>query len=194
MPAGDAQIHLPLPGCGPRPVAEPGRPPDLPEGVERVEARSVLTRSRIPGMDFAINPYFGCGFGCAYCYAIFMCRYQDRDPNTWGSFVRAKVNAATVLSRELGRKGRRDASVFLSSVTDPYQPAEADLGLTRACFEELVRAGHRGPVMVMTKSPLVQRDRELLEQLDAEVGFSVAPLDDEMGPFQRSCSPATPRC
>ena len=190
MPGAGGQVARPLPGTQPRPAPARGRPDELPEGVERVEARSVLTRSRVPGMDYAINPYFGCGFGCSYCYAIFMCRYQDRDPSTWGSFVRAKVNAPELLGRELRRKGRRDASIFLSSVTDPYQPAEASLGLTRACLEQLVRAGHRGRVMVMTKSPRVTRDLDLLEQLDADIGLSVAPLDDEMGPFLEPDTPS----
>ena len=189
MPAAGDQVALPLPGVAVAPGPREAAPAELPGGVEQVEARSVLTRSRVPGMDYAINPYFGCGFGCSYCYAVFMCRYQDRDPATWGSFVRAKVNAPEVLSRELRRKGRRDASVFLSSVTDPYQPAEEALGLSRACLEQLVRACHRGPVMVMTKSPLVTRDLDLLAQLDAEVGFSVAPLDDEMGPFLEPDTP-----
>jgi len=140
-------------------------------------------------MDYAINPYSGCAFGCSYCYAVFMCRYGDRPVESWGRFVRAKVNLPQLLDREIARLKDTSASVFLSSVTDPYQPAEDRLRLTRAALEILQRARFRGQVMVMTKSPLVLRDRDLLERLDADVGLSVAPLYDELA---RHLEPRTP--
>jgi len=158
--------------------------------VEPVQARSILARSRIPGAEFTINPYTGCGFGCSYCYAVFMCRFADRPAEDWGRFVHAKVNLPQVLRRELRSGKRRDAAVFLSSVTDPYQPAEAHHRLTRAALQALVDSGHRGTVQVMTRSPLVLRDLDLLVQLRADVGLSMAPLYDPLAPHLEPRSPS----
>ena len=182
------QIDLPLQ----EKLTRPRQPPRSFEGVlvERGQARSILTRSRVPTMDLAINPYTGCGFGCSYCYAVFMCRSLGRPVDDWGRVFRAKTNLREVLGRELRRHKGADARIFISSVTDPYQPVEKELRLTRAALEEL-DASRRKParVMVMTKSPLVLRDADLLGRLKADVGVSLAPLDDELGPFLEPRSP-----
>ncbi len=157
--------------------------------VEPVQARSILARSRIPGAEFAINPYTGCGFGCSYCYAVFMCRFADRPAEDWGRFVHAKVNLPEVLRRELRSGRRRSADLFLSSVTDPYQPAEAHHRLTRAALQALVDSGHQGTVQVMTRSPLVLRDLDLLTRLRADVGLSMAPLYDDLAAHLEPRSP-----
>jgi len=87
----------------------------------------------------------------------------------WGSFVEAKINIAEVLRAELARR-RKVGSAMLSSVCDPYQPAEAQFRLTRACIEALREYGWE--VGILTRSPLVTRDIDLLKTcIGASVGF-----------------------
>ena len=102
--------------------------------VNEINARTILSKSGIPGMDYCINPYVGCAHACKYCYATFMKRFTGHiEP--WGSFVDVKINAAELLRRQLKRSKR--GRVMLSSVTDPYQPVEEKYRLTRKCLEVL---------------------------------------------------------
>ena len=142
--------------------------------AREILAKSVLTRSRIPGADYCVNPYVGCAHGCSYCYAAFMKRFTGHE-QPWGEFLDARVNAVYLLRRQLRRA--RPGRVMLSSVTDPYQPAERAHRLTRGCLEAL--RDFRFPVTVLTRSPLVLRDLDLLRDLrDASVGISL-PTDDD---------------
>jgi DNA repair photolyase len=144
--------------------------------LRETQARSILTRSKIPGVDYCINPYTGCLHACRYCYADFMKRFTGHT-GRWGSFVDVKVNAPLLLKRELGRK--RPGTVMISSVTDPYQPVEKKYRLTRKCLEILIP--HRFPVQVLTKSPLVLRDIDLFKRFDhIEVGITITTDDDGM--------------
>ncbi|MEI6510066.1 MAG: radical SAM protein, partial [bacterium] len=124
-------------------------------------------------MDYTVNPYVGCSHACLYCYADFMQRFTGHN-EPWGSFLDAKTNAPEVLARQLRRvKGGR---VILSSVTDPYQPAESSFGLTRACL--LLLRESPLAVSILTKSPLVLRDLDLLRSMpQLEVGISLSTLD-----------------
>ena len=153
-----------------------------------VETKTALSRSRIPGVQYAINPYIGCGHGCRYCYAVFMRKYSRHHQNArWGSFVEVKTNIADVLQAELTRK-RKTATAMLSSVCDPYQPAERRYKLTRQCIEALRE--HGWGIDILTRSPLVTRDIDLLAScLGASVGFSI-PTDDEN--VRRALEPAAP--
>ena len=136
--------------------------------------KSVLSKSGIPGVDYCLNPYVGCAHGCKYCYATFMKRFTGHT-EPWGTFVDVKVNTPEVLQRQL-RRARR-GYVMLSSVTDPYQPLEKRYGLTRRCLEILLR--HEFPVGILTKSPLVLRDLDLIGQFeDIDVGMTIT-TDDE---------------
>ncbi|MFU8856876.1 MAG: SPL family radical SAM protein [Deferrisomatales bacterium] len=144
--------------------------------LREIQAKSVLTRSRIPGADYCVNPYVGCSHACRYCYASFMKRFTGHT-EPWGSFVDARVNAPEVLERQLRRA--RPGPVLLSSVTDPYQPLEGRYRLTRGCLEALLR--HRFPVDILTKSPLVLRDLDVLEGAEGvEVGLTVTSDDERM--------------
>jgi len=138
-----------------------------------ITARSLLNRSGIPGLDYTVNPYVGCSHSCLYCYADFMQRFTGHN-EPWGSFLDAKTNAPEVLARQLRRvKGGR---VILSSVTDPYQPAEGSFSLTRACL--LLLRESPLAVSILTKSPLVLRDLGLLRSMpQLEVGVSLSTLD-----------------
>jgi DNA repair photolyase len=148
-------------------------------------ARSVLSKTGIPGARWALNPYVGCAHACRYCYAEFMKKYTGH-PEPWGTFVDAKVNAPEALERELRRAER--GVVMLSSVTDCYQPLEDRCRLTRRCLERLL--AHRFPVRILTKSPLVLRDLDLLRQFpEIEVGLTVTTDDERM---RRLFEPAAP--
>ena len=115
---------------------------------------------------YTVNLYKGCTHGCVYCYAPSL----THDERTWGAYVDAKVNAPQVLEREL--RGLEKEEVFLSSASDPYQPIEARYRLTRRCLEVLRR--HRFPVSILTRSPLVLRDLDILKTFSrVRVGMSI---------------------
>ncbi len=142
-----------------------------------ITCKTALVKSRIPGVDYVINPYLGCGHGCKYCYAVFMKKYARRLQGLpWGSFVEAKVNLDQVLRAELAKKKQRGRAL-LSSVCDPYQPMEARYRLTRQCLEALLDYGWG--IDILTRSPLVVRDLDLLAAAPGvTVGLSI-PTDDE---------------
>jgi DNA repair photolyase len=134
--------------------------------------KTALSRSSLPGLDYSLNPYTGCGHGCVYCYAPATLRYSGTEP--WGTFVTAKTNIPAVLERELRRMPR--GVVGISTVTDPYQPAEGKLKLTRSCLEVLL--AKQFPVCIQTKSALVVRDIDLIREFrEKEVGMTVTSLD-----------------
>lgn len=159
------------------------------DGVVLARASSILGRSGVPGMSWALNPYTGCSFGCAYCYATFMGRPFCRPAADWGRWVVAKANLGAVLKRQLRRLPRDAGAVAIGSVTDPYQPAERSLGLTRAALQLLVQHRFASQVLLMTKSPLVLRDVALLARLDHDVGISLGAPDDAIS---RACEPQAP--
>jgi len=137
-----------------------------------VRARSILNRSAIG--DYCINPYIGCQHACIYCYADYYTRLRGYR-GEWGSYVYAKVNAPDLLLKEIKRK--RKGVVYLSSLTDPYQPAEIEYGLTRRVLEILME--HNWPVIVQTKSSLITRDMDVITRFGrADVGFTIITLDE----------------
>ena len=147
--------------------------------VREVQVKGILTKSRIPSVDYSLNPYVGCYFGCRYCYASFMRRFTGhKEP--WGEFVDVKINAPKVLERELKRL--RPGHVTMSLVTDPYQPIERKYELTRRLLGTFLKLKPRSgafPLSILTRSVLVLRDLDLLKQLpNVEVGMSVT-TDDE---------------
>jgi len=146
--------------------------------VTYTPARSILTvcSGFIGAYDYTLNPYSGCTFGCSYCYAAFFVRDQA-DQDTWGQWVRVKENALELLQRKR-RKPLIDKTIYMSSVTDPYQPIERELGLTRALLEELV-SYHRVRLVVQTRSRLVTRDIDLLRQFAAVRVNMTITTDDE---------------
>ena len=84
--------------------------------ISEVTAKSALVRSRIPGVEYVINPYTGCGHGCRYCYAVFMGKYSKAHQHaSWGEFVEAKVNIVDVLRSELARKRKTGTAMPAAS-------------------------------------------------------------------------------
>lgn len=144
--------------------------------VREIQARSILSKSGIPGMEYCINPYTGCTHACTYCYATFMKRFTGHT-EPWGTFADVKINAPEVLRKQLKRS--KKGNVMLSSVTDPYQPVEARYCITRKCLEILELFNF--PVEILTKSPLVLRDIDIISKLqDREVGLTITTDDDRV--------------
>ncbi len=160
---------------------------------KEIQAKSILTRCGIPGIDFVINPYIGCRFSCKYCYASFMGRFVGKKISDWGEYVYVKTNAAELLRKELPKKLKdkgREKEVFLSSVTDPYQGLEAKYQITRKCLEELNRFGFEGTTSILTKSDLVTRDIDILKKLQAIVGVTITSTDDSISRYFEKYAPS----
>lgn len=146
--------------------------------VAYIDAKSILTESSgfIKAYDYTLNAYSGCTFGCSYCYAAFFVRDRE-ERDGWGRWVKVKENALELLQKRR-RKPLLDATIYISSVTDPYQPIERELSLTRALLEELL-AYHQVRLVVQTRSPLVVRDLDLLAQFPAVRVNMTVTTDDE---------------
>ncbi len=148
-------------------------------------ARVILTRNDSPdiGFDRSINPYRGCEHGCIYCYARPTHAYLGLSPGLdFETKLYFKPEAARLLERELGRPGYRPARVQLGANTDPYQPVEKRLQITRAVLGVLARFNH--PLGITTKSVLVTRDIDILAPMAAKnlvvVAVSVTTLDRKL--------------
>ena len=157
--------------------------------IKEILVKSALVRSRIPGVEYVINPYLGCAHGCRYCYAVFMRKYSRNHATApWGSFVEVKVNLLEVLRSELRRK-KQPGKAMLASVCDPYQPVEGQYALTRGCLELL--GEHGWGAEILTKSPLVLRDLDLIKALPGvSVGFSMGTDDDKVRQVLEPQAPA----
>ena len=147
--------------------------------------------------DYVLNPYIGCEFGCGYCYAANFSPDQEKR-NTWGQWTIGKSNASELIQRMLYH--RRNAvpttldekSIYMSTATDPYQPAEKQELITRGVLDTL--AGHKTPtnlppprpfLVVQTRSPLVIRDVDLLLAIQdnggrVQVNMTVTTDSDEL--------------
>lgn len=148
-----------------------------------IRAKSIL--NRVHGMPFrwSINPYRGCRHGCHFCYARRTHWFLDRDGvDEWASRIFVKVNAPDVLREELARPGWSREEVAVGTATDPYQPIEGRYRLTRRILEVLRDA--RTPVSIVTRSPLIQRDLDVLGDLARRAGatvcVSIATLDPDL--------------
>jgi len=91
--------------------------------IKEINCKTALVYSKLPEVDYCINPYIGCLHGCVYCYACFMKRFTNHSED-WGNFLDIKVNSAEVLKKELSKENRRSGPILLGSVTDAYQPIE----------------------------------------------------------------------
>ncbi|MEO0225661.1 MAG: radical SAM protein [candidate division WOR-3 bacterium] len=145
--------------------------------IRQIYCKSILNKSGIPGIDYALNPYVGCAHKCAYCYAVFMKRFTNH-PEPWGEFVDVKINCPQILSRQL--KGiKQKSKISFGTVCDTYQPVEAKYELTRKCLEILIYYKH--PISILTKSPLVLRDLDLILKFnEVEIGFTITLLEEKI--------------
>lgn len=162
--------------------------------INPIVAKTILTKSGLPGSDWVINPYNGCLFGCMYCYAAQIARWKH-PKEKWGTYLDIKTNAPDLLKIELAKLerkfGKKDFGfIFLSSVTDPYVGLEAKYKLTRQCLEVLSDFGYEGGIGIQTKSGLVTRDIDVIKKLkNATVGFTVTSLDDKVSKFLEVFAP-----
>jgi DNA repair photolyase len=154
------------------------------EPVKLISCTTALSKSGLYDIDYALNPYKGCAHGCLYCYAPDIIKCEGC--GEWGSWVEARANISRVLKKEIQKIG--DAMIGLATVTDPYQPAEARLELTRACLEVISKSG--ASLMLMTKSPLARRDFDLLKKIDkSEFCVTISTFDEDLA---RSMEPNAP--
>jgi DNA repair photolyase len=148
-------------------------------------SRSILTRNQSPDVPFdrSINPYKGCEHGCVYCFARPTHAYLDLSPGLdFETRIFAKPNAAELLRTALNKRGYTPDVVTLGANTDPYQPVERRLRITRAVLEVLAEANH--PLCIVTKGAGVARDADILGEMGrkklARVMISVTTLDREL--------------
>jgi DNA repair photolyase len=155
--------------------------------------KSIITRNTSPdvGFETSLNPYRGCEHGCIYCYARPTHEYLGFSAGLdFESKIMVKTNAPELLRAELESPRWEPQTLVLSGVTDPYQPVERKLRITRGCLEVL--AQFRNPVAIITKNHLVTRDIDVLRELAASkaaaVNVSVTSLDPNL---QRVLEPRT---
>ena len=156
-------------------------------------SRSIISRNRSPDLGFeaSLNPYRGCEHGCAYCYARPSHEYLGFSAGLdFETKILVKHDAPVLLRDALSSPRWKPTPLAMSGVTDPYQPIERKLGITRACLEVLAET--RNPVIIVTKNHLVTRDIDLLSELAshgaAAVLLSVTTLDRTL---QRRLEPRT---
>jgi DNA repair photolyase len=155
--------------------------------------KSIITRNSSPdvGFETSLNPYRGCEHGCIYCYARPTHEYLGFSAGLdFESKIMVKTNAPELLRGELESPRWQPQTLVLSGVTDPYQPIERKLCITRGCLEVLAK--FRNPVAIITKNRLITRDVDLLRDLAAQdaaaVNISVTSLDSNL---QRVLEPRT---
>ncbi len=163
--------------------------------IEETEAKSIIVASKLPDTDYVVNPYTGCQFGCLYCYATFMGRFVGESRKNWGNYVYVKKNAAELAKKQLEKWSaeKKQSTILLSSVTDPYQGIEHKYRLTRRILEAFVEVNYPGKISILTKSPMVMRDIDLLKQLNSEVGLTITTTDDKLSRFLEVTAPLASR-
>ena len=156
------------------------------------KAKSILVKSKLPDTDYVVNPYTGCSFACSYCYASFMGRFVGEPAGAWGDYVFVKTNAVELFKAEFARHQFQDTrpTFLLSSVTDAWQGVEKKYRLARGILSVIADVGYSGRVSILTKSPLLLRDIDLLKQIEnVEVGVTVTTDEDEIGRIYEGRAP-----
>ncbi|WP_172264943.1 PA0069 family radical SAM protein [Caulobacter sp. RHG1] len=175
---------------------EDEEPKQLKTELQPMKSRTIIARNQSPdiGFDRSINPYRGCSHGCIYCYARPAHAYLGLSPGLdFESKIFFKPHAGELLTRELSKPAYKPATIHIGGDTDPYQPDEKQLRVTRQVIEVLERCGH--PFTIITKSALILRDLDIYARLAARgltrVAISITTLDRHLA---RSMEPraATP--
>ncbi|MEM1638698.1 MAG: radical SAM protein [Desulfurococcaceae archaeon] len=148
--------------------------------------KNALSKSGLPDLDYALNPYIGCGHGCIYCYARLYTR-NDLVSANWGKIVVVKSNIVNVLLREVKRL--KPGIVGVGTITDAYQPVEAVYKLTRKSIEVLIN--NEFNVSIQTKNPLVTRDIDLFTKKPGkiDIGFTITTLNNELSAYLEPNAP-----
>ncbi len=167
--------------------------------------KSILNRcdsARVP-FDWTINPYRGCEFGCKYCYARYTHEYMEIDGGEFERKIFVKQEAAVLLARDISNKYSYEANnvdgfarsehIAIGTATDPYQPAEKEYGVTRACLEELAKREGLS-ISIITKSNQIVRDLDLLKVIAGRSALSVNITVTTLRPrLARLLEPRAPR-
>jgi DNA repair photolyase len=156
---------------------------------------------RVP-FDWTINPYRGCEFGCKYCYARYTHEYMEIDGGEFERKIFVKQDAATLLARDIAQKYSYESKasgytqsehIAIGTATDPYQPAEKEYGVTRACLEELAKREGLS-ISVITKSNQIVRDIDLYRRIAAKSALSLNITITTLRPrLARLLEPRAPR-
>ncbi|HZG56466.1 SPL family radical SAM protein [Paenibacillus sp.] len=161
-----------------------------------IVSKKILTEAKgylDVGFTHSLNPYSGCAFACAYCYVREM-PLQKFKETPWGEWLDVKTNAVENYRTEIAslRRRQKPVRIFLSSATDPYQPAEREAKLTRSILEEMVV---RPPdaLQIQTRAPLVARDIDVLSQLKAKCNVVVSmTIETDREDMKRLFAPKAP--
>lgn len=127
--------------------------------IVEYSSKTAISKSNLPELDYAVNPYSGCQHRCIYCFAIDFTRIDEAREN-WGRAVYVKTNLIDTLRKQI--KGMKRGITGFSTVTDAYQPVEAKYRLTRQAVKLVLENGFR--VTIQTKSPLAARDIDIFAQ------------------------------
>ena len=172
-----------------------GAPPKLRTTVTVEKPKTIITRNASPdiGFDRSINPYRGCEHGCIYCFARPSHAFHDLSPGIdFETKLFAKLDAPTLLRKELMKPGYAVAPIAIGTNTDPYQPIEGEWRIMRQCVEILAETGH--PLLITTKSDRILRDVDLLAPMAARglvsVMVSITSLDPKIA---MTLEPRAPR-
>ena len=172
--------------------------PPLKTEILKDTARTIITRNNSPDISFeqSINPYRGCEHGCIYCFARPSHAYMGLSPGAdFESRLFAKPNAAELLAKELSAPGYVPKIIAMGTNTDPYQPIERNLRVTRSILEVLRDFNH--PVGIVTKSALIQRDLDILvpmaEKGLAKAAVSITTLDRKLARAMEPRASTPPR-
>lgn len=166
--------------------------------------KSILNRcdsERVP-FDWTINPYRGCEFGCKYCYARYTHEYMEIDGGEFERKIFVKQDAGALLARDISRKYSYESKgsgytqaehIAIGTATDPYQPAEREYGVTRACLEELAKREGLS-VSIITKSNQIVRDIDVLREIAGKSALAVNITVTTLRPrLARLLEPRAPR-
>ncbi len=167
--------------------------------IEEILSKSILnpTGGFLSTYTHSLNAYQGCAFGkgsCPYCYVRAM-PVQRFSGARWGEWVKAKMNASELLKAELETARRKGTfgslRIFMSTATDPYQGAESRLKITRGVLEVFRASGDFGFLVVQTRSPLIERDIDLLTRLGSRVAISMT-IETNREDVRKQITPTSP--
>lgn len=142
--------------------------------------------------DGVINPYSGCSFGCSYCYAANFARDKS-EQQEWGQWVKVKTNAIEKI-KQIAAGSLNNRVYYISTVTDPYQPVEKKVNITRGILEVIAERHPQARIVIQTRSPLVARDTDLFRRIAdqggrVQVNMTITTDDDET---RRNYEPGCP--
>jgi len=139
-----------------------------------IRRKTLIRRSGVEWTDYNANIYRGCAHNCKYCYARLMTKRFEPEPSDWQD-VKMVENAVELARRDI--RALHPGRIMFCSMTDPYQPIEAETGLARRVLEVLLDSPFH--VLILTKSPLVTRDYDLIcGHGNVEVGFTITSLEN----------------